>query len=84
MSGDILKEEENAIVLSIPRKIIDEMFALHGEFVLQSIGDLSSQLILKSVDYQIAKNIKNNENYYDILRKEIFEKLEKEKESLNE
>jgi len=84
MFGDILKEDENAIVISIPRKIVDEMFAMHGEFALQSIGDVSAQLILKSVDYQIAKNLKDNENYYDILRKEILDKLLKEKECKNE
>ena len=85
MFGDILKEDESSIVITIPKKTVDEMFAMHGEFALQSIGDVSAQLIMKSVDLQIAYNLKNNENYYDILRKEILEKLLKEKEeSTNE
>ena len=85
MFEDILKEDESSIVITISRKLVDEMFAMHGEFALQSIGDVSAQLIMKSVDLQIAYNLNHDESYYDILREEILEKLLKEKEeSTNE
>lgn len=71
----ITKEKDDKILLKIPRKMVDELYAMHGQGGLDGLCDISSQFIGKAIDAQVANNLKKNINYYDILKAEIFKKL---------
>lgn len=79
MFNDILQTETNdeQIIISVNRELIDELYAMHGLVALKSFGDQAGQFIQDAAWAQVA--LKDDE-YFDNLRKKIFEKLTCKKE----
>lgn len=63
-------------VISPTKKIIDELYAIHGQEAVDSYVDFLAVALKEQIGYYIKGNIKDNEDYY----KKVAEKIRKEYE----
>lgn len=70
MFDDLIKTNDEEIRIIISRKIINELYALHGEVGIEALGAVS-ELLKKSFAEQIKYNLDQDKDYYNKQIKEL-------------
>jgi len=72
MFDDLKNSDSDYFIdIKISKKIIDELVACHGTVVMDSMGNF----IISEIRDYVNDNLKNDENYYNKLRKDITQKI---------
>lgn len=72
MFDDLIKTNDEEIRIIISRKIINELYALHGEVGIEGATGAVSELLKKSFAEQIKYNLDQDKDYYNKVTNKIF------------